>query len=130
MKFQIATCNLQIFASLIVFAIVLASCTTVTKIGTTIGQATGTITAQQAESINKSAEAMEKTFKDIKSDNYRNNCKTGYKGPKNNAHHVVPCTSLRMSLITYLKGKPPEYKRALAFFTNWDVNAGTNLLNS
>ncbi len=29
-----------------------------------------------------------KTFKDLKSNNYRDNCKTGYRGPKNNAHHV------------------------------------------
>ncbi len=40
----------------------------------------------------------------------------------------MPCTSIKASLIDYLDGKPPEYKRALAFFTNWDVNAGTNLL--
>ena len=46
-------------------ALGLAGCTTVTKIGTTIGQATGTLTAQQADSINRSAEAVEKTFKDI-----------------------------------------------------------------
>jgi hypothetical protein len=72
--------------------------------------------------------SKEKTFKDIKSTNYRNNCKTGYKGPKNNAHHVVPCISLRASLTDYLDGKEPEYRKALAFFTNWDVNAGTNLL--
>lgn len=36
-----------------------------TKIGTGIGQATGTITKQQADSINRSAEAVEKSFKDI-----------------------------------------------------------------
>ena len=72
--------------------------------------------------------SKKKTFKEIKSDNYRKDCKTGYRGPKNNAHHVVPCTSLKASLNDYLDGKPPEYKRALAFFTNWDVNAGTNLL--
>jgi predicted Zn-dependent protease len=35
------------------------------KVVTDAGQATGMITAQQAESINKSAEAVEKTFQDI-----------------------------------------------------------------
>ena len=51
--------------TLLVLGVVVVSCTTMTKIGTTIGQATGTITAQQADSINRSAEAVAKTFKDI-----------------------------------------------------------------
>jgi beta-barrel assembly-enhancing protease len=40
-------------------------CSTVTKMGTAVGQATGYVSADQSESINKSAEAIEKTFKDI-----------------------------------------------------------------
>jgi beta-barrel assembly-enhancing protease len=40
-------------------------CSTITKVGTTVGQATGYVSADQSESINKSAEAIEKTFKDI-----------------------------------------------------------------
>ena len=72
--------------------------------------------------------SKKKTCKDIKSNNYRSSCASGYLGPKYNAHHVVPCVALKLSLIAYLEGKPLEYKRALAFFTNWDVNAGTNLL--
>ncbi len=38
---------------------------TVTKVGTTIGTATGVLTQSQAESIQKSATAVAKTFKDI-----------------------------------------------------------------
>ena len=65
MKFQISNFRLQIGVALLTFVIVLAGCTTVTKIGTTIGVATGQINQQQADSINRSAEAVEKTFKDI-----------------------------------------------------------------
>ena len=65
MKFQVSCCKSQAVTALVSFVIVLAGCTTMTKIGTGIGQATGTITKQQADSINRSAEAMEKTFKDI-----------------------------------------------------------------
>lgn len=47
-------------------ALVIASgCSTITKVGTTVGQATGYVSADQSESINRSAEAIEKTFKDI-----------------------------------------------------------------
>jgi hypothetical protein len=70
----------------------------------------------------------EKTFKDIKNHDYRSACKTGFKGGFWNAHHVVPCTSLKSSLIEYLDGKEAEYRLALAFFTKWDVNAAANLL--
>ena len=65
MKFQISDFKFQMAGGLLVMGILLAGCTTVTKLGTTIGQATGTISAQQAESLNRSAEAVEKTFKDI-----------------------------------------------------------------
>ncbi|HPF99260.1 MAG TPA: M48 family metallopeptidase [Kiritimatiellia bacterium] len=40
-------------------------CSTVTQLGTSIGVATGKMTPEQAESINKSAAAVEKTFQDI-----------------------------------------------------------------
>ncbi|MCX7010273.1 MAG: M48 family metalloprotease [Kiritimatiellaeota bacterium] len=65
MKFQISNFKFQIFAALLSFVIVLAGCTTVTKMTTGVLQATGTINQQQADSINRSAEAVEKTFKDI-----------------------------------------------------------------
>jgi beta-barrel assembly-enhancing protease len=42
-----------------------AGCAAVTEMGTSIGQATGLVTSQQAESINRSAQAVEKTFQDI-----------------------------------------------------------------
>lgn len=42
-----------------------SGCSTVAQVGATVGQATGVITPQQADSLVKSAEAVEKTFKDI-----------------------------------------------------------------
>jgi predicted Zn-dependent protease len=42
-----------------------SSCATVAQVGAQVGQAAGVITPQQAESLVKSAEAVEKTFKDI-----------------------------------------------------------------
>lgn len=42
-----------------------SGCASVAKVGAAVGQATGTLTPQQAESLVKSAEAVEKTFKDI-----------------------------------------------------------------
>ena len=43
----------------------LVGCSTVAEVATGIGQGAGVITPQQAESINKSAQAIEKTFQDI-----------------------------------------------------------------
>jgi beta-barrel assembly-enhancing protease len=48
----------------LVFAFV-SGCSTVTQVGTFVGQATGVVNADQADSINKSAVAIEKTFQDI-----------------------------------------------------------------
>ena len=42
-----------------------SGCATVAQVGAQVGQAAGGITPQQAESLVKSAEAVEKTFKDI-----------------------------------------------------------------
>ncbi|TAN37357.1 MAG: peptidase M48 [Verrucomicrobia bacterium] len=58
MKFQISS----ILLAVAIFAI---GCSTVTQVTTGVLQATGTITPQQAASINRSAAAIEKTFKDI-----------------------------------------------------------------
>jgi beta-barrel assembly-enhancing protease len=46
-------------------ALLVGGCSTVTQVGTTLGQATGFVSASQADSINKSAQAVEKTFEDI-----------------------------------------------------------------
>jgi predicted Zn-dependent protease len=40
-------------------------CSTVTQVGGVMGQAAGVVTPEQAEALNKSAQAMEKTFQDI-----------------------------------------------------------------
>lgn len=40
-------------------------CATVTELGTTIGQAAGTLTPEQAQAINRSAKAVERSFADI-----------------------------------------------------------------
>ncbi len=42
-----------------------SGCSTVTQVGTMVGQAAGVVNADQAEAINKSAQAVEKTFQDI-----------------------------------------------------------------
>jgi hypothetical protein len=70
----------------------------------------------------------EPTFKYGVSPDYRDNCKTGYKGPLWNAHHVVPLASMNNSRNTYLEDKDPEYELALEYFTNWDINASKNML--
>ena len=54
----IITCGLASVA-------LVSGCASVAQVGTTIGQSAGVITPQQAESINRSAVAVEKTFKDI-----------------------------------------------------------------
>ena len=43
----------------------MVGCSTVAKVATNIGQGAGVITQQQADSINKGAQAVEKTFQDI-----------------------------------------------------------------
>ena len=53
--------------TLIVLAAALfgSGCSTVTQIGTAVGEATGTLTPAQAQSINRTAQAIEKTYQDI-----------------------------------------------------------------
>jgi len=46
-------------------AVLNTSCASLAKVGAAVGQATGTMTPQQADSLVKSAEAVEKTFEDI-----------------------------------------------------------------
>lgn len=58
-KFIALICMLSLAAASMV------GCSTVTEAVTSAGQAAGVITPQQAESINKSAAAVEKTFQDI-----------------------------------------------------------------
>lgn len=48
-----------------VVAAMAVGCATVAQVGTAVGQATGVITQEQADSINRSAAAVEKTFQDI-----------------------------------------------------------------
>ncbi len=51
--------------ALLAITLVVASCASITKVTTGVLQATGTINKDQADSLNRSAEAVEKTFKDI-----------------------------------------------------------------
>ncbi len=46
-------------------ALLPTGCSTVAQVGTLAGQASGVLTAQQAESINRAAVAVEKTYQDI-----------------------------------------------------------------
>ncbi len=59
------TRDLILTAVLALALTVLSGCSTVTKIGTQIGQGSGVISEQQATSINKTSAALEKTFADI-----------------------------------------------------------------
>lgn len=52
-------------ALVVVVAVAGSGCATVANVGTQIGQATGVITKDQADSINRSAAAVEKSFQDI-----------------------------------------------------------------
>jgi beta-barrel assembly-enhancing protease len=42
-----------------------SGCSTVTQVGTMVGQASGLVSPDQAESLNRSAQAIEKTYQDI-----------------------------------------------------------------
>jgi beta-barrel assembly-enhancing protease len=57
--------DFRLWIAALVMTTVLAGCSTMTELGTSIGQATGVITEEQAKSINKSEQAIEKTFQDI-----------------------------------------------------------------
>jgi hypothetical protein len=63
-----------------------------------------------------------------RSSNYAQNCGDGFQGNYHNAHHIVPCTSIQQSLRDYLDTKPYTYNKALARFTDWNVNLGYNLI--
>ena len=63
MRFPISDCRFPIVA--IILMLVAVGCATVTQMTTGVLQATGKLTPQQAASINRSAVALEKTFKDI-----------------------------------------------------------------
>jgi len=52
-------------AALIALAALSSGCASITKVGASVGQAAGVITPQQADSLVKSAEAVEKSFADI-----------------------------------------------------------------
>jgi predicted Zn-dependent protease len=56
---------IALFSMVSLAVVSLVGCTTVTEAVTSAGQAAGVITKQQADSINKSAQAVEKTFQDI-----------------------------------------------------------------
>lgn len=65
-RFEISDFRFQIGAALaVVLAAAIAGCATVAEMATTIGQQAGVLTPGQSESINRTAQAVEKTFKDI-----------------------------------------------------------------
>lgn len=51
--------------TLLAAALLCAGCSTMTQLGTAVGEATGTLTPEQAQSINRTAQAIEKTYQDI-----------------------------------------------------------------
>ena len=65
-RFQIPSFKfLASMAMLSLTVVSLIGCSTVAEVATGIGQGAGVITQQQADSINKSAQAIEKSFQDI-----------------------------------------------------------------
>jgi hypothetical protein len=70
------------------------------------------------------------TFKHWKASasTYRSHTNSGFKGTKWEGHHVVPGTSMEQSLETFLDKKHDGYKKALSYFTNWDLNHDYNML--
>ena len=67
MKFQVSSFKFQAFAIGLALGVLglFTGCSTVAQLGTAVGQATGTLTPEQAASINRGAAAVEKTFQDI-----------------------------------------------------------------
>ncbi len=66
LKFQVSSFKfLALFAFLSLAVVSLVGCASVAGVVASAGQAAGVITPEQAESINKSAQAVEKTFQDI-----------------------------------------------------------------
>lgn len=80
----------------------------------------------------KKHELLEKykdvTFKHWKDTTYRKHTNSGFKGSKWQGHHVIPGTSMEQSLEAFLKGKHEGYGKALANFTNWNLNQDYNML--
>lgn len=65
-RFQISDWRFQIAAGLaVVLMAALSGCSTVAQVATTIGEQAGVLTPGQSQSINRTAQAVEKTFKDI-----------------------------------------------------------------
>ena len=65
-RFQVSGFRFLALAAMLALAVTsLVGCASVTQAVTSAGQAAGVITPEQAESINKSAAAVEKTFQDI-----------------------------------------------------------------
>lgn len=57
--------NLGLIIICLLVLLLLAACETLTKIATTVGRATGELSAEEAEAIEKSAAAVAKSFEDI-----------------------------------------------------------------
>ena len=65
-RFQVPDFKVLAWMAMLSLTIVsLVGCSSVAQVATSIGQGAGVITQQQADSINKSAQAIEKTFQDI-----------------------------------------------------------------
>lgn len=54
-----------VFLAALGLAVLGSGCASITRVGASVGQAAGVITPQQADSLIKSADAVEKTFEDI-----------------------------------------------------------------
>jgi hypothetical protein len=68
--------------------------------------------------------------------NYRKSCEgcgKGFHGPRGEAHHIVPQTSIEESKETYIKGKTPpkevaRYVNDVQYITDWNINKPDNMM--
>lgn len=61
--------------------------------------------------------------------NYRSSCKSGkrgYLGPRHEAHHILPQTSIEESVLDSTKDK--EYLSDVQYITDWHINREINMI--
>lgn len=58
--------------------------------------------------------------------NYRKTCTSGYLGPRCEAHHIIPQTSLERSILDC--GKDVKYISKVQYITDWNINKKENMM--
>lgn len=70
---------------------------------------------------------FQKNEKGMPTPDYRKSCKSGFKGAKWDAHHVLPQTSIETS-VGQFKGDKRRYLRDVKYITKWEINKPGNML--